>query len=85
MGDIYDMMMKRPEAWPVNRVALDKLVQEYTGTVPTDTLRTSVQHQLIDHHNAQIDKRKAERKQLRQIAKQARVSVTTLKKMLGRA
>lgn len=80
----FNTLMSQPVQSPVNRVALDKLVQDYTGRVPTDTLRASVQHQLIDAHNEAIQKARDKKRQFKKLAKDAGISTATLRRMLGR-
>lgn len=82
--DTYSLSMMRGTTAPISRVALDQLVQDYTGRVPTDALRRAAQHQLIDAHNEAIDKRKAQKRQVKKLAKDAGISPATLRRMLGR-
>lgn len=49
---------------------------------PTEALHQARQRQLIDQHNAEVDAAKARKQQLRQIAKQSRVPVESLKRMI---
>lgn len=85
MDDIYDMMMKRPEASPVSRRELDKMVRCTTNSVPAETLEKAHRAQQYAIHNAEVDKKKARKREIKQLAKKVNVPVATLKKMMGRA
>lgn len=60
-----------------------KLEQGFANTPPEVWAQVQRQHD-IDKHNAAIDKRNAERRELRSLAKQARITLPALKRMLGK-
>ncbi len=63
-----DTLMRAPAEAPISRAALDNLVRSQTNVVSVDVLQQALHHQEIDAHNAAIDKKKAERQQLRELA-----------------
>lgn len=80
-----DKMLRQPAANPVSRAVLDCLL---TGTgiyeTPLDVLRQAQAAQQRDAHNEAIDKRKAQKRQVKKLAKDAGISPATLRRMLGR-
>jgi len=57
-------------------------MEQKMAAMPDDELQRAAQRQHIDQHNATIEAAKAQKKQLRQIAKQARMSVEAVKRMV---
>lgn len=78
-------LLNQPVRNPVNKAALDKLVQHYTDAAPLDTLEKAHRVQQYDAHNAAIDKKKAKKREIKKLAKDAGISPATLRRMLGRA
>lgn len=60
-------------------------LEQNIANAPTHVLEAIRHEQEIDAHNAAIDKKKADRKKLRQVAKQARVPLPVLKRVLASA
>lgn len=83
----FEAMMHAPvlRSTMINPAALDRHFQTMTSTVaaaPEHVLLEVRRRQQIDAHNAEIDAAKAQKKQLRQIAKQARMPVEAVKRMV---
>lgn len=57
-------------------------LQQRIVSAPPEVLQQVHQRQQIDAHNAAIDAAKAQKKQLRAIAKQARIPVEAVKRMV---
>lgn len=60
-------------------------LEQNIASAPAHILEQVHHAQQIEAHNAQIDKQKAERKKLRTVARQARITLPALKKMLASA
>ena len=58
-------------------------LEQSIASAPTHVLEQIVHAQRIEAHNAAVDAKKAERKKLRAVARQARVPLPVLKKMLA--
>jgi hypothetical protein len=73
------------EPFQLNQGALRaqlKGMEDLIASAPAHVLEEVRQRQQIDAHNAAVDKAKAKKKQFRQMAKQARIPVEVLKKMV---
>jgi hypothetical protein len=77
-------LLRQPVEAPISRAALDALVRTQTNAVPVQVLEEARAAQLIEQHNAEIDKRKAKKRQLQQIARESGMSTAALKRVLGR-
>lgn len=77
------MIVNKP--FQLNQEALQaqlKGMEALIASAPAHVLQEVQQRQHIDAHNVAIDKAKAKKKQLRQMAKQARIPVEVLKRMI---
>lgn len=82
---VLDTLLRQPVEAPISRSALANLVRTQTNAVPVNVLEEARAAQLRDQHNAEIDKRKAKKRQLQQIARESGMSIEALKRVLGRA
>lgn len=80
---VFETLLRQPVTAPVSRTALDALVRTQTNAVPVAVLEEARAAQLREQHNAQIDKRNAKKRQLKDLAKQAGMSTAALKRMIG--
>lgn len=73
------------EPFQLNQEALRnqlKGMEDLIASAPAHVLQQVHQRQQIDAHNVEIEKAKAKKKQFRQMAKQARIPVEVLKRMV---
>lgn len=59
-----------------------EMLRENIGNAPTHVLHKAVRRHKIEAHNAEIDRKKAQKEKLRQIAKQARLPVEAIQRMV---
>lgn len=81
----FQALMAQPVQAPVSSTALDRLMTEKTAAVPLETLQAAHHAQQIEQHNAEIDKRNVRKRELKQLARKAGITVAALKRMMGRA
>jgi hypothetical protein len=80
--DTFSKLLAQPVENPVSRKALDAMF--LSEEIPMEQLRAARDAQAREAHNAQVDQKKAKKRQVKELAKQAGIPTATLKRMLGR-
>lgn len=84
MDDTYSKLLAQPAQAPIDRAALDRIVDAQFSTTSLEDLQRARHAQEIEQHNADIDARRAREQEIKLLAKKAGITTAALKRMIGR-